>query len=203
MSMRREALKSLRDAIASAVPELECHISTGQVPGNRKRKFPCLNIYPIKWKFEPEQDEIAHAPQDESRAVFNVGRHESLIQLRLSTTNMVDRAELEEKVLDYFLRREGSPGTQITTVSSIPEMGSFICSWDLEGDEWRDAKSFDHESDSLMEITATIPALVARGDVYRMDEIILGFTEDMKTIFDKETFDSSPKVERTTHDTPA
>lgn len=200
--IRMEALKGLRAQLAAAIPDLEYQIRAGQAPPNTPRKFPCLNIYPTRWTYDPSQeaevlDPGADAPADD-RLILNVGEFTATIQLRLSTATLDQRDSFEDKILNVFLSQEGRPGILITPVSSMPELGNWVAAWELEGDEWNDAKAFDNEFDSIIEVTGIIPALVNRAGVFRMDEIRLGFTEKFPDPdFNATTFDTSPDIERT------
>lgn len=193
-SVRVASIRRFRDVLSDAIPSLEGRVGVGQQPQNNVKRYPCLNLFPVKWKYLPDQASEALDPVDD-RVVENVGRFETILQMRLSVATLNQRQEIEQDILDFFLMQEDRPGILVTTVSTIPELGDFVTSWELETDEWRDEKAFDNQSDTIIELTGTIPALVSRGGVYRMDEVLLGITHDFETSFTEATFNSSAAIE--------
>lgn len=182
--VRLEAMRALQKAIVDAVPEFgdgQMHVVISQAPPNKKLCLPSLVIDPVRFRYLPDQ-ESEHFEPDPARLVLNVGRHEATVQLRLAAATPFERYELQDKLVDLFLRTEGHPGVLMTPVSACPALGEFLASWEMDEDEWQDEKVFDVQYWGMVTLTGVIPALVTRG-VHRMEDIRLGLTGDFETAF--------------------
>lgn len=193
--VRLEAMRGLQNAIVTAAPKLEGHIFVGQAPPDKKACFPALVIDPVRFRYFPDQAD-EHFDSGADRVVLRVGRHEGTIQLRLGAATFGERCELEQKLLDLFLSQEMRPGVLLTEITACPDLGDFVAAWEFEDDQWSDERAFDKEYWSIMTVTAQIPALVARGGVYRIEDLRLGITDDFVTAYTSSTFDTSSKVKR-------
>lgn len=198
--IRYEALTALQTAIAAAVPELvgADKIVIAWAPPEKTACMPALAIIPTRWKYLPDQECEHFMDPLTTSVVYDVGRHEATIQLRLVAATPGERMTIEQKLIDLFLSQEGRPGILVTTISAVttPEIRDWFCSWELEGDEWRSEKAFTNQLWSVCEITATLPALVTRAGVYTIDDLRLGITADFATTFNSATFDTSEGIER-------
>lgn len=158
------------------VPELIGHICKMGEP-HLARVWPNLQIIPIRFTYHPMQ-EFAHKNLGVSRAVFDVGRHQGTVQLRLGATTPAERWELEDKILNVFLQEEGRPGVLVTTIEQVHDA---VVAWELEEDAWDNEKVFAKEFYSTLTVRVQIPALFVREGVYTIEAIRLSLTEDLRT----------------------
>lgn len=186
--VRLEAFRALEERLKSVLP-LEVETILIQRPGSKKECNPSLTIMPVRFRYIPDQEENHFVP-DAKHLVVNVGRHEGTVQLRIAATSLQQRAELEQAVLDLFLGTEGHPGVLLTTIVSCPALGKVLAAWELEDDEWDSAKAFDNRYESVITLTAIIPALVTRDGVYAVNELHLGLTSDFDTPITPAVFDA-------------
>lgn len=190
--VRIEALRALAALIQLEIPELNGRVCTGVAPPGEFEEYPNLSIQPTQWKYAPEQAE-ERAVLPGNRLVMRVGEHECACVLSIMTTSIGKRWELEARVLDLFLRTRHPltgvhmPGVIVMPVVACPELGEWICTFDLESDEWIDSLALDRRYESRIVVTATIPALVVDTPVYTIKDLILGVTEDMTTVFTPST----------------
>lgn len=196
--LRYEAFKALETAIETFAPELVGKIVIAWAPPEKAACYPALAIIPTKWKYFPDQESEHFMDETETTVVYNVGRHEAIVQLRLQATTPYERMAIQQKLIDMFLSQEGRPGVLVTSISeaTTPEIRDWFCSWELEADEWRSEKAFSNQLWSVCEINATLPALVTRAGVYTIDSLRLGITADFETTFNSATFDTSEGIER-------
>jgi len=189
--VRLEAFRALQRAIEAAIPGLEI-VLVQKASG--AECLPNLVITPVRFRYIPDQEEIVFEP-DNQHIVLNVGRHEGTIQFRIAATNLQKRYELEQALLDVFLGWEGHPGVLSTQVTACPSLGNFLASWELEDDEWDNAKTFDNRYESVLVITGIIPALVTRGGVPTVQQLQFGLTADFEKTFTPTTFTAANGVE--------
>lgn len=176
MVIRTHAMDRLICAIEAAVPELAGNICKMGEP-HQARTWPTLQIIPVRFRYFPMQ-EHEHKGLGRSRAVFDVGRHEGTVQLRLGATTPYQRWELEDALLHLFLSQEHRPGVLVQT---IDECHDAVVAWELMDDEWQNEMVFTKEFFSLLTVRAQIPALVYRDSVYTIEELRLSLTEDLHT----------------------
>ena len=192
--VRLEALRGLKARIECKVPELVGAICVGQADSAEDLVFPSLNIDPVRWRYNPHQaQDVRDAAPD--RIVSNVGYHNATIQLRINAKNSYERADLEQKVLDLFLSNELRPGILLTNIVSCPDLADFVAAWEFDEDEWEDGGAFSNQFESVLAINGVIPALVTYGSVHTIEQLLLGITHDMSTVFTAVTFDTSADVE--------
>jgi hypothetical protein len=174
--VRVEALRALAAAIETAVPALAGKVKVGQQPSNVEQTYPTLTLVPARWKFEPHQESVHATIGDaaDGNVVFNVGAHAGIVQLRIVATTPGERYELEQRVIDVLLGQEGRPGVFVVPVTAIASLSSWIAAFEYEADSWNDGFAFDRKLESLIELNAIVPALVARTGVYEIDELVLG-----------------------------
>lgn len=189
--VKLEAFKRLQAVIAAAVPTLKDIILVRRKAGVQEC-IPNLVITPIRLRYMPDQEE--ELPNtNPSSVVIDVGNFEGLVQLRLSTSNLADRWDFEQKITDLFLATEGHPGVLITPVTACAQFGKFVASWELDDEEWSDAKASDGRFESIIVLNACIPALATR-TAHTIQELRLGITGDMEGAFSPDTF-AAPEVE--------
>lgn len=176
--IRTHAMDKLIAILTEAVPELADHICKMGEP-HLKRTWPTLQIIPIRFRYYPQQ-EHEHKGLSHSVAVFDVGRHQGTIQLRLGANTPAQRWDLEDKILNVFLSQEGRPGVLVTTIEEVHDA---VVAWELEDDEWNNEKVFTKEFYSILTVRAQIPALITREGVYTIEAIRLSLTEDLSTEF--------------------
>lgn len=177
--VRLEALRALADVIGAEIPDF-LEICAGPAPVGQLLVFPSLAINPGKYLYHPDQALEQHDPGP-GKVVMNVGRFQGSVELRIFSENRNQRAELEQRVVNFFLGRVGAPGVRVTVVSACPELGDWVASWELEDFEWRDEQAFDNNWQSAITVTSTLPALVTRCDAYTIDQLQLGVTSDFVT----------------------
>ena len=193
--IRLEALTALKVAIECAVPELKGQICVGQPFANRDQSFPAVSLYPVKWTYHPEQAEDRPGGGAQDRAVVAVGRHQSIIQIRIGAATPHKRDELEQKVLDLFLNTQLHPGVLLTPVLKCKALGEFLAAWELDEDEWDDDKAFDNQAWSQITCLGIIPALTTYGNAPTISEIQLGLTHEFGTTVTPATFNTDPTIE--------
>jgi hypothetical protein len=187
--VRLEAFKSLAARIESAVPALVGKVKCAQAPSSTEQTYPTLTIIPGTFKYEPHQ-ESEHAtigdPAD-GNVVFNVGAHSGPVQLRIVATTIGERMSLEQSVTNFFMSQEMRPGIVITEVTACAELGRWIAAFEYDSDQWVDIEAFDRKLESLVIVNGIVPALVARTEVYEINELVLGMTADFDTTFTTDT----------------
>lgn len=196
--IKLEALRYLADRITCAVPALEGHVCVGQAPPNHGLGFPSLAIIPAgRWRFMADQDDDQVASPDPSRVVCRIGYHEVTLQLQLATATPAERYQLEQDIEQAFFATEGHAGIIFGDVRACEEdFGAFEASFLLESDTWQDAKAFQGQSWSYLEVLGHIPALVSRGATYSMNEIRLGLTEVFGSSVTAASFTTDNDIER-------
>lgn len=190
--VKLEAFRTLEAAIKAEIPELE--IVMIQRAQGKKECMPNLVITPVGFRYEPDQEEDVFVP-DASHLVLNVGRHEGIVQLRLTAGSVVERAEFEERLLNLFFATEGHPGILLTQVTACPALGRFVAAWELEEEQWDDAKAFDMRFESVLVLNGVIPALVTRAGVYEIKHLQLALTNTLDPEEAPSTLDGAEVVE--------
>lgn len=180
VAIRMRAVEALAATIASLIPELEDQICAGPSGPEHKMAFPHLVILPVRYTFQPNQEEHWQDVGSEG-AVFRIGAYEGLYQLRLGAKTSRQRAELEEKLSQVFYRTEGHPGVLLIQVADY--WGAQVA-YEINESEWENELAFDREWYSIITVDVTAPVLVERGGVYTIEEIRLSLAEDMETSFD-------------------
>lgn len=189
--LRIAAFEKLAACIRAYIPELSTAVCPGPAAPSHRLHFPSLAISPLRFRYQPEQaKEWKHL--NFATTVFEVGKHEAQIELRLGAKNHYQRAAIEEKLIHFFLRTPGSPGV---VVHRIHDCFDALVAWELEDEEWEPEKIFDEKWYSILTITGQIPALVCRDDAYTINELQLGLTQDLSTAFTNLTISTSSSVE--------
>ncbi|HUS27606.1 MAG TPA: hypothetical protein VMZ53_03835 [Kofleriaceae bacterium] len=186
--VRIEALRAFEALIEARVPELAGHVCTGVAPSSEHETVPNLSIQPTKWTYEPNQAG-EHTTLPGNVVVWDVGQHTCAAVLSIVAASPAQRWEIEAKVLDLFLSSVHPltgmhrPGVIVLPVSACPQLGAWFAAFELESDEWSDTLALDRRYESRIVINLVIPALVTEAPIYTINELILGVTEDMTTVF--------------------
>lgn len=186
--VRIEALAALAALIELRIPEVAGHVCVGIAPPSELEAYPNVSIQPTKWMYEPEHAWLRHLLPG-NRAVYNVGEHESACVVSVMATNSTQRAVIEAKIVDLFLGSKHPvhgfkvPGCIILPINSMPELGAWFTTFDLESDEWTDTLAMDRRYESRIIATVTIPALTVDTPVYTISQLILGVTPDLTSAF--------------------
>lgn len=188
--VKLECFKQLQAAIAAAAPGLETVLVRRK--NGVAECIPNLIITPLRLRYVPDQEE-ERPNSNPSSIVIDVGNFEGLVQLRMTTTSLGDRYEHEQRIHDLFLSPEGHPGVLMTPVTTCPQYGAFMASWELDDEEWSDAKASDGRYESVIVLNACIPALATR-IAHTIRELRLGVTSEMDAEFTPSTF-AEPAVE--------
>lgn len=166
-----EAQRALAGLIACEIPQLKDKIC-GIASAGERLEMPSLSIETTRSLYSPDQEDQHFAPS-ENCVVLNVGRHIVDIELRLGTSTVFQRAELEQHILDLFLVDEGHPGILLTQLTSCKDLGPFVAAWELEDETWENEKVFDRTIYSVLKVTGVYPALVTRRGVYTIRQLQL------------------------------
>lgn len=191
--VKLEALNALEAAIVCAVPELKGNICVGQAAPGHKLSFPSMAIIPVRWRYEPNQEQ-EHVQVNDTTAVVRVGAWRATVQFRLGHKTSIQRAALEDEITSLFLSSEMRPGILLTRVVSAPCLGRFTAAWELDSTEWDDEAAFDQQFYSVMAVDGVLPALATmRGrPTIRNLELGLAFTPVSPT---SSTFNTDPRID--------
>lgn len=174
--LRSHALSTFASRMEDEVPELRGRINPGPCEATKMRQWPHLSIWPVSWGFHPDADGQVHCDLGRTRAVFNVGRFEGTVQLRLGARTHKRRMDLEDKVTQAFLKTPQHPGIIII---DVPDCHDAVVCWELGDADWRNEAAFSKQWFSILAVTVQIPALVTRDGVYTMDDLRVTLTEDV------------------------
>jgi hypothetical protein len=184
-NLRKEAAKALGAFIAAQVPEFNNRFLVGQPDPEKQADFAGLVILPGRYKFESESEEEVDETLP-TRALVEVGSLEGSVEVRIYARHAAVRDDLEQKVLEALVSREGSPGTIVVTVPGIVVGGATwgyapSCTYSLAGSDWQEEFAFEHRRYSFIELDSWLPMLVARNGVYTIEQMALAVTNDMTT----------------------
>lgn len=187
--VRIEALKALKAMIETAVPALVGKVKVSQAAPGVEQTYPTLTIMPGTWRYEPygEAEQATIGDPADGNVVFNVGAHSAPVQLRIVAATIGERMALEQEVTNLFMSQELRAGILVVPVTSCPDLSDWIAAFEYESDQWIDADAFDRKLESLIIVNGCIPALVARTEVYEINDLALGLTPDFDTAFTTDT----------------
>jgi hypothetical protein len=194
--VKTQSIAAFAAAIAIAVPELYGKITVHQEVPATIEVFPNLAIVIAgRLAFDPAQEDV-FADLGNNVVVFNVGAFEGPIQLRLTAATIRERSVLCEKIEQWMLSREGSPGIQVVQVIDVdnPTTLSWVAAFEMDDEMWDDSGALMRTYESISTINVVLPALVTRSPVYTIETLILGTTGDFLTQFTPDTF-GPPDVE--------
>lgn len=204
-AVRLSAFRALAEAIEEAVLPLKGRVQIAPTDASPTMPFSdplvtcsgeedvVLVIERGRWDYSPMQASEHSAPKP-SQLVVNVGWHQGDILLRLSSADRDTRDEIEDAILEFFLGQELRPGVLVTPVTQVTRLGDFVASWELDQGTWRDEMVFTDARQSILSLTATIPALATRYGVASLESLKLALTHDFDATFD-ETVTTGENVE--------
>jgi hypothetical protein len=172
--VRTLAYQKLVAALEAACPELTGRVSV-EAHRDERMAWPKLGILVTSAPFRMSERRIHTALTGET--VYDVGHFEPRVQLRLGAPTHRQRVDLGEKLLGAFMD-PSRPGILVTTV---PEVYSATCAWELDGEDWQDEFAFENKRWSVMTCTGFIPALV-RTPTVEISDLRLAFAESMPTV---------------------
>jgi hypothetical protein len=194
--VKTQSIAAFVAAIGAAVPELAGKITVHQEPPATIETFPNLAVVLSgRLSFDPSQEDV-FADLGDNVVVFNVGAFEGPMQLRLTAATIRERSVLCEKIEQWMMSREGSPGIQVVQVidSEHPDTLSWVAAFAMDDEMWDDSGALMRTYEAIATLDVTLPALVTRSPVYTIDTLILGTTGDFITAFTPDTF-GPPDVE--------
>lgn len=191
------ALEALAEYIVEQIPELDGKVCVGVPPNTHDQSYPALTINAVRWTWQPGEVEELDLDTP-GMSVRRVGHHEGMIQLRVLASTVGERDELASRVVDAFLGFEDEdgnihPGTIITRVTECGLVPWTAC-FDLDRDEWINLRAFESKYEALIEVEGSIPALVTKAGVYKIETLLVGLTHDFTTVFSADTM-AAPAVE--------
>ena len=178
--VKLDALTNFAAAIATAIPALAGKITIQQAPSAQVKTFPNLALVVAgKMTFDPAQRLIS---QDlgGNVLVWNVGCHEGMLQLQLTCSTTLDRATIEQELIDLLLSRIGGPGVFVVPVVSSSVI-DWVAAFEYEDATWMDQRALEREYESVISVNFIVPALLIESPVYDINTLVLGFTEDFTT----------------------
>lgn len=176
--IRIRALEILQTAIECAVPELTGRVCAGWAKHPHQQQHPSLAITSARARYFPDQV-VEHSIPSPSSAVYNFGRMEATVQLRLGAANIDQRYILEDKIIcGIFFQDSARPGI---FKANIPDCEGALVVWELETGEWEDEYALENRWQSVLEATLQFPVLARHNGVYSMQEVCLQFTEELDT----------------------
>lgn len=197
--VKLRAFRALAAAIAAGVPDLAGKITVVQAPAGKIQTYPTLVIHPVRSRLEFYQATEVFEPSAD-RVVMNLGRHNVTVQLQIAAGTLGERFALEAALSGFFSGDEtddagARPGVLLTDVLDMEQLGPWRAAWEIDEEEWVEDKAGDGIYGSVTALTGLVPILVTRTGAYRIDQLVLGLTEDFGTSFDEATILDSPLVE--------
>ena len=198
--VKLDALNALSAAIAAAVPALAGKIVVQQAVASKIESFPNLALVLAgRMEFEPA-DRLLQQDLGNNVVVWNMGAHSGPLQMRLVATSSLERATLEQALVDYAMARDNAPGVIVVPVTSAPSI-AWTAAFELDDSQWQDTRALEREYDAILTFNAVIPALVTESPVYDVTKLLLGLTSDMTTTFTPSTFLDTELVQLNTDGT--
>lgn len=174
--IRSEALLRLAEFVGNTIPALKGKVCAGHAESPKRLGFPHLSITAIRFRFFPDQAS-EHQHIGASAGVFNVGRVEGTVQLRLGAQTANRRYALEQEILEkVFWADLSRPGI---VLFDVPSCHDARIAFELDESGWDDEKAFDKKWYSFATLALQMPALVTQGSVHTIEEIRLTLAEDL------------------------
>lgn len=176
--VRIEALRALAALIGAAVPELDGRVCTGVAPSSEYEQLPNVSINLSRWTFDPDGTH-EHATLPGNVLVWNVGQHACAMTISVLASSPAQRWTIEAKIIDLFLAAESDDGflrsgVIVIPITSLPELSTWVASFELESDEWSDTFAEDRRYESRIVCNGIIPALTIARPVYTIQSLLLG-----------------------------
>lgn len=174
--LRIRALQTLSDCIEDRVPRLRGNVCAGWSKHANHDTYPQLGVISTNATYYPDQF-LEHNAPSPSVGVFNIGRVEANLQLRLGCANRDERYVLEDMILhNVFFQDIDRPGIFKFTVSDCEDA---LVACELETFTWEDDLGLEDKWFSSILLTLQMPVLVRKVGVYCINEIRLQLTEDL------------------------
>lgn len=179
--VRTCALERLAEILVCNIPELVDRVCVGAPPSSHEQTYPSMTINGMRWTFQP--DEVEDLPgSPPGMAIRRVGSHDGTVQIRVLATTPAERDDLSQRIVDAFTGFEDENGdphpgvilARVTECGFIPWTASF----DLDRDEWINLAAFDRKYEALIEVDASVPAIVCKTGVPTIETLRLGLTGD-------------------------
>lgn len=197
MIIKLRALERLANIIEGAIPELKCSVIPGHATKHQKKRFPSVSLSPTRFTFFPDQascqDPVTKLDMNDGPkvAVFNVGRWEGIVDVRVAAKTPFKRYELEYKLEQLFLGdTTGVDSTRPDAgacmrpgvlLADIPECHFARVAFELDSGTWDNEMAFSNEWFSVLRVRAQIPALICKGPIHTIENLQLCLTEDLDT----------------------
>ena len=193
--IRIKALEQLASLIECQVQKLKGSVCAGAGSRDHKLHFPSLAITGRRFTYYPNQADCYDYVRDQeidggaTREVYQVGRWEGTIELRLASKTSSQRYALECEIEQLFLKGTTHldrlypmqfaddclrPG--IILVDVLECYGARVAFELLEG-SWEDEFVFTNEWYSTLRINVVIPALITKEKSNRIEDLKLVLTE--------------------------
>jgi len=197
-TVKRAALEALRSDLAANVTGMS---ATGKVravarDSQQETPYPSIQLVAGRFQYIPRgRTEVRRVSA--SQVLWNVGRFDGDVELRVVADAPARREPIEEEVLARFLA-SSRPGTLVVntaslTLRSTATLYASPVAYTLASTEWNEERVWERRRYSFVNAKASFEALVldAVGSTYSMGTIYLLFTQDLHTAY--------PAVERTTY----
>lgn len=176
--IRIRALEVLQRCIEIAVPALAGRVCAGSNKHPDQLQFPSAALVSTRANYFPDQA-VEHSIPSPNVGVFNIGRAEAIVQIRIGASNDDERYILEDALLtNVFLQDLQRPGIVKLT---IPDCEDALVVFELDDCAWEDEFAFENKWYSVLTAALQMPVLVRKGGLYSIDEICLQLTEDLDT----------------------
>lgn len=162
--------------LGANITGLSGKVSAVQEGPEKVADFPSVCLLPSAFTFTPaEYNEVYYADDpdlaspgvDDGIVVLDVGEFEGLLELQLYAKSKPERELYEQRILDFFLSQEGSPGVLFITIPTLT-INSYVSLYAptvkvrLDDMEWMEEFAFDSKRYSFLDITIGFPALTTR-----------------------------------------
>lgn len=191
MNLKRQVAKQLAAYLEAQVPELAGKVHTVHAEPETYAAYPSLYILPGRstpdWSQERDADDTLPG-----KLLVELGAWTGTWELRIPGKTPYEREELEQKVLDAFLQREGTPGLVVVEVANVVVGGVTTthtaragCS--LDSAEWNEEMSFEKKRFSFLDVSVEYPILALRSDVPTIEVLDLAENGDLDSDVVEET----------------
>jgi hypothetical protein len=181
--MKRSCVESLATALRAVVPA-GVDVQACAADWEEPTKFPAVRVLPGKFTFDPWQEQEVDDTQA-TNLFLEVGEFEGNVEIRVSARHKIQREQIEDTILNWFLSRAYTPGVQVTTLPSGQTVGGIAttyqanCAFSLEDEEWREEMVFADKRYSFLDVEAWFPALVVRTGVSTIQSLRLVMEADV------------------------
>ena len=198
--IRIKAIEQLAKLIECNEQKLKGNTCAGPSGRDHRLQFPSLAITAGRFKYFPNQadcyDYVRNAEIDGGplKEVYQVGRWEGTVTLRLGSKTPSQRYTLECALEELFLSGATyldkayplsnpdeclRPGIVLV---DVPDCYNARVAFELTGDSWEDEFAFTNEWYSTLRLNAVMPALVAKKKGNRIEDLNLKLTEDVSSV---------------------